>query len=184
MPKDELVDDFVRALVDLPPSESGDEAGVLAVAAFRPERVVVAEIGGSQRMTWITNDGAERGCGESVAARVALALVEEPVADAFAALAWLEDGFAEVADGLRQNAGIEEWLLECLVGIGQRHGGRRADDPVRMDGQNDEAESRFGVGFEVVPLIRLRTLVEVGKLAEDPDPEACERAEPRFHLIA
>ena len=141
LPKDELVDDFVRALVDLPPSESGDEVRVLAVAAFDPERVVVAEIGGSQRMGWFANDGAERGCGESVAERVAFALVEEPVAEAFSALAWLEDGFAEVADGLGQNAGIEEWLLECLVGIGQRHGGRRADDPVRLDGQNDEAES-------------------------------------------
>ncbi len=143
------------------------EAAVLPEGVERLVVVGAAGVGGE------TVDGAE--CGELDAgggAGAAFAFGEEADSDATAAPCGVEDGFAEVEDGFRGDAGVAEGRLDGIGFADEGDGGADADDGGGGSGDDEDGVGSGGVGAEVFGFVFHGAFVEIGPCAEDGDAEA------------
>src|SRR5690606_17696899 len=161
----------VGRLVEGAPAKGGAKLGMMPVAALLPEAVQRHVV---RRAAWVvgrTLAGAESGVGEVETPGLRLALGEEGKPDAAAAIGRQKHALAEIEEICGGMAGGEERRLHLVRLRRHRRAGRGADDLAPVERQHEDRAFRAPIGGKVGPLIGKIAIVEIGKVAEDGDPE-------------
>lgn len=158
-------------LIGLLPFEGGFEVGLPGVAAFLPERVEGAVVGGFAGIVRGTVDGAEGGNTVSGGTGLSLTLVEKRMTDPLAAEFREQHRLSQIENRLDGIRLVDEGFLEIGVRLPHGCGGGCGDDLPVLDGENDDALWAAGVVFQVIAFIVHISLVEVGPFPEDLDTE-------------
>ena len=129
-------------------------------------------VGRPARIVGRTIDRGEGGPAEAPEpARVRLALVEEAMTEAEAAVRFQQHRLAAVEDLLDREAARDERTLERLVFVGQRDAGGCTNHAPTVESEHEQAVRRTGVGRQVLRLIGRVAVIQIGIVAKHRDAQ-------------
>ncbi len=113
-----------------------------------------------------------------------LSFLEEPHAEAMAAIVSQKNAFTEVKYPVGIVAAFNEGHLHLVGFRRHRHAGGHAHHLAAIQRQHENRAFCVGIGREIFTLVVQRTVIEIGEGAEDCDPQARKVIEKRGGINA